>query len=77
MLLLPSLSKLEAARYADYSRASSALTTVLLVSIGDKNTDHLKTTFPLLKTYMLSPRDIVDTMRAKHGVATSDDVTKL
>ncbi len=26
---------------------------------------------------MLSPRDIVDTMRAKHGVATSDDVTKL
>jgi hypothetical protein len=26
---------------------------------------------------MLSPRDIVDTMRAKHGVATSDDVSKL
>jgi hypothetical protein len=72
-----SLYKLEAARYADYSRVSSALTTALLVSIGDKNTDHLKTTFPLLGTYMLSPRDIVDTMRAKHGVATSDDVSKL
>ncbi len=26
---------------------------------------------------MLSPREIVDTMRAKHGVATSDDVSKL
>ncbi len=26
---------------------------------------------------MLSPREIVDTMRAKHGAATSDDVSKL
>jgi hypothetical protein len=26
---------------------------------------------------MLSPREIVDTVRAKHGVATSDDVSML
>jgi hypothetical protein len=26
---------------------------------------------------MLSPYEIVDTMRAKHGVATSDDISKL
>jgi hypothetical protein len=43
----------------------------------EKNRNHLKTTFPTLKLYMLSPREIVDTMRAKHGVATSDDVIKL
>jgi hypothetical protein len=69
--------KMEAARHSDYSTANRTLNTALLASIGDKNTNHLKTTFPNLKTYMLSPRDIVDTMRAKHGVATSDDVSKL
>ena len=26
---------------------------------------------------MLPPREIVDTMTAKHGVATSDDISKL
>ncbi len=26
---------------------------------------------------MLTPREIVDTMTAKHGVATSDDISKL
>jgi hypothetical protein len=59
--------------------ASSTLNTALLASVGEKNRNHLKTTFPALKLklYMLSPRDIVDTMRAKHGVATSDDVSKL
>jgi hypothetical protein len=72
-----SLHKMETARYADFSLASSTLNTALLASVGEKNRNHLKTTFPTLKLYMLSPRDIVDTMRAKHGVATSDDVTKL
>ena len=72
-----SLHKMETARYADFSLASSTLNTALLASVGEKNRNHLKTTFPALKLYMLSPRDIVDTMRAKHGVATSDDVTKL
>jgi hypothetical protein len=72
-----SIYKMEAARHADYSSASSALNTALLASIGEKSTNHLKTTFPDQKTYMLSPRDIVDTMRAKHGVAISDDVSKL
>jgi hypothetical protein len=57
--------------------ASSTLNTALLASIGEKNQNHLKTTFPALKLYMLSPREIVDTMRAKHGVATSDDISKL
>jgi hypothetical protein len=68
---------METARYADYNMASSTLNTALLTSVGEKNRNHLKTTFPALKLYMLSPREIVDTMRAKHGVATSDDVTKL
>ena len=72
-----SLHKMETARYADFSLASSTLNTALLASVGEKNRNHLKTTFPALKLYMLSPRDIVDTMRAKYGVATSDDVTKL
>ena len=72
-----SVFKMETQRYADFSLASSTLNTALLASIGEKNRNHLKTTFPALKLYMLSPRDIVDTMRAKHGVATSDDVSKL
>ena len=72
-----SLYKMEATRHADFSMASSTLNTALLASVGEKNRNHLKTTFPALKLYMLSPREIVDTMRAKHGVATSDDVTKL
>jgi hypothetical protein len=71
------LHKIEAQRYADYSMASSTLNTALLASFGEKNRNHLKTTFSALKLYMLSPREIVDTMRAKHGVATSNDVTKL
>jgi hypothetical protein len=54
--------------------ASSTLNTAILARVGEKNR---KTSFPNLKLYMLSPREIVDTMRAKHGVATSDDVSKL
>jgi hypothetical protein len=57
--------------------ASSTLNTASLASIGEQNRNHQKTTFPALKLYMLSPREIVDTMRAKYGVATSDDVSKL
>jgi hypothetical protein len=72
-----SLHRAEAVRHTDYSKASSTLKTALLASIGEANTYHLKTTFPALKTYMLSPRDIVDIMRAKHGITTSDDVSKL
>jgi hypothetical protein len=56
---------------------SSILNTALLASIGEQNRNHLKTTFQALKLYMLSPREIVDTMRAEHGVATSDDVSKI
>jgi hypothetical protein len=72
-----SLFKMDATRHADYSMASSTLNTALLTSVEEQNRNHLKTTFPALKLYMLSPREIVDTMRAKHGVATSDDVSKL
>ena len=63
------LFKMEATRYADYSMASSTLNTALLVSISEQIRNHLKTTFPALKLYMLSLRKIVDTMRAMHGVA--------
>jgi hypothetical protein len=52
---------METARYADFSMASSTLNTALLASVGEKNRNHLKTTFPALKLYMLSPREIVDT----------------
>ena len=57
--------------------AVGTLNTALLASVGEKNRNHLKTTFPALKLYMLSPRVIVDTMHAKHSVATSDDVSRL
>jgi hypothetical protein len=72
-----SLYKEEAARHRDFSMASSALTTALLVSVGETNRNILKTAFPTLKTYMLSPRQVIDTMTLKHGVATSDDVSAL
>jgi hypothetical protein len=57
--------------------ASSTLNTAVLASIGEQTRNHLKTTFPVLKLNMLSPRGIVDIMSAKHGVATSDDISKL
>ena len=65
------------AKYNDFSLASSALNTALLVSIGDVNQNILRTTFPALKPYMLTPIQIVTTMLTQHGVATGDDVTKL
>jgi hypothetical protein len=72
-----SIYKEEAARHRDFSMASSALTTALLVSVGETNRNLLNTAFPTLKTYMLSPRQVIDTMTLKHGVATSDDVSAL
>jgi hypothetical protein len=70
-----SLYKMEATRHADYSMASSTLNTAVLASVGEENRKHLKTTVPALKLYMLSPSEIVP-MRTKHGVATSDDISK-
>ncbi len=64
-------------RISAWPAVPSTLNTALLASVGEKNRNHLKTTFPALKLYMLSPREIVDTMRVKHGVATSDDVSRL
>ncbi len=59
-----SLHRAKAVRHTDYRKeASSTLTTFLLASRGETNTNHLKTIFPALKTYMFSPRDIVDSMR--------------
>ena len=72
-----SLYKEEAARHRDFTIASSALATALLDSVGEVNRNILKTAFPTLKTYMLSPRQVIDTMTLKHGVATSDDVSAL
>jgi hypothetical protein len=57
-------------KYHDFSLASSALNTALLASIGDVNQNILRTTFPALKPYMLTPTQIVTTMLAQHGVAT-------
>ena len=64
-------------RISAWPAVPSTLPYWLLASVGEKNRNHLKTTFPALKLYMLSPRDIVDIMRVKHGVATSDDVSRL
>ncbi len=71
------LHRMRTTRHNDFSFASSALTTALLAGIGEANEDTLRTTFPNLAPYMLTPRQIVDTMLAKHGVATGDDVSKL
>ena len=68
------LHRMAVQKHNDFSYASSALTTALLASIGEANEDTLRTTFPDLAPYMLTPRQIVDTMLAKHGVATGDDV---
>ncbi len=72
-----SIYKAEAARFTDFSLASSSLSKALLASIGEANETYLKTVFPTQRTYMLTPREIVDTMIAKHGIATSDDIGKL
>ncbi len=71
------IHKMAVTRHNDYSFASSTLTTALLASIGEANEDTLRTTFPDLAPYTLTPRQIVDTMLAKHGVPTGDDVSKL
>ncbi len=71
------LPRMLMAKYNDFRLASSALNTALLASIGDVNQNILRTTFPALKPYMLTPIQIVTTMLAQHGVATSDDVSKL
>ena len=71
------LHRMAVTKHNDYSFASSTLTTALLASIGEANEDTLRTTFPDLAPYMLTPRQIIDTMHDKHGVATGDDVSKL
>jgi hypothetical protein len=65
-----------ATRHNDFSFASSSLTTVLLASLGEANKDRLRTTFQALAPYMLDSCQIVDTMLAKHGVATGNEVSK-
>jgi hypothetical protein len=72
-----SIYREEATRHRDFSKASRALTTALLDSVGEANCTHLKMAFPTLKSYTLSPRQVIDTMILKHGVATSDDVSAL
>jgi hypothetical protein len=72
-----SIYREEATKHRDFSKASSALTTALLDSVGEANRTYLRTAFPALKSYMLTPRQVVDTMCLKHGVASSDDVSAL
>jgi hypothetical protein len=71
------IDRMAVTKHNDYSFASSTLTTALLASIGEANEDTLRTTFPDLAPYMLTPRQVVDTMLDKHGVVTGDDVSKL
>jgi hypothetical protein len=71
------IHRMAAAKHNDFSFAGSFLTTVLLASLGEANEDTLRITFPDLTPYMLTPRQIIDTMIAKYGVATGDEVSKL
>ena len=50
------IHRMAVTRHNDYSFASSTLTTALLASIGEANEDTLRTTFPDLAPYMLTPR---------------------
>ena len=72
-----SIYREEATKHRDFQKASSVLTTALLDSVGEANRTLLRTAFPTLKPYMLTPRQVVDTMCLKHGVASSDDVSAL
>jgi hypothetical protein len=72
-----SIYRADVTRHTDYTLASKALAKALLDSIGDKNQVLLKTLHPTLKIYSLTPRKIVDTMVAKHGISTSEDIHKL
>jgi hypothetical protein len=71
------IHRMAVARHNDFSFAGSSLTTALLASLGEANEATLRTTFPDPAPYMLTPRQIVDTMLAKNFVATGDDVSKL
>ena len=64
-------------KHQAFNQASSALAKALLVSIGEENQTHLRTTFVNVKIYALTPAQIVTTMIAKHGVATGDDIQRL
>ncbi len=57
-----SIYREETTKHRDYSQASSALTTALLDSVGEANRTLLRTAFPALKPYMLTPRQVVDTI---------------
>ena len=56
------IHRMATTRHTDFTFASSNITTALLASIGATNTDILRTTFPDLAPYMLTPMQIVDTM---------------
>jgi hypothetical protein len=64
-------------KHQDFNQVGSALAKALLVSIGDENQTHFRTTFVNVKIYALIPAQIVTTMIAKHGVATGDDIQRL
>jgi hypothetical protein len=64
-------------KHQAFNQASSAIAKALLVSVGDENQTHLRTTFVNVRIYALTPAPIVTTMTAKHGVATGDDIKKL
>jgi len=64
-------------KHQAYIVASSMLAKALLVSIGDVNETLIRTTFVDVPIYAVTPRQIVDTMRAEYGVPTGDDVKRL
>ena len=50
-----SIYREEATKHRDFQKASSVLTTALLDSVGEANRTLLRTVFPALKSYMLTP----------------------
>jgi hypothetical protein len=71
------IHRMATTKHTDFTFTSSNLTTALLASIGATNTDILRTTFPEIASYMLTPSLIMDTMATQHGVTTGDYVSKL
>jgi hypothetical protein len=65
------------ARNHAYAAATSTLAQALLTSIGPDNKVSLEATFDPDPLYLLTPRQIVDTMFAEHGMTNPQDLAVL
>jgi hypothetical protein len=56
-------------RHMAYSVATTRLATALVDSVGESNRTYLKTVFVGIALYALLPRQVIDAMITKHGIA--------